>query len=140
MLTFEKTVIPLLLFFLLMSMFASPALAHRMLIEPVEEGIIKVAYEDGRFSRRTEVFVYDHQGVELHSGKLDTQGNFHYPPDAVLIVADDGLGHRVEWRVGEEVDTGPSRGVTVTIVVTLFCLIALFFHSRVKKRREQQFR
>ena len=135
-----KNNIPLFLLILLISLSASPALAHRMLIEPVDEGLIKVVYEDGRFSRRTEVFVYNLQGEELHSGKLDNQGYFHYPPelDAVLVVADDGLGHRVEWHVGEDFSMGSPRGITITIVVILFCLIAGFFHLRVKNRRVQQ--
>ncbi len=139
MLTFKKTMTILLLIPLLVILSPSPVLAHRMLIEPVEEGIIRVVYEDGRFSRRTEVFVYDHQGRELYSGKLDNQGYFHYPPDgAVRIVADDGLGHRVEWRVGETFSPGAPRGITVAIVVTLFCLIAAFFRFRVNKSRQQQ--
>lgn len=134
----KNIVISVFLSLMLVSLFTAPVLAHRMLIKPVEDGVIKVAYEDGRFSRRTEVFVYDHQGVELYSGKLDEHGYFHYPPemDAALIVADDGLGHRVEWRVGDPYTTGIPRGITVAGVVTAFCLIAAFFHLRVRKKRK----
>lgn len=135
-----KPLFPLLvLLALLMGFLPSPALAHRMLIEPVEEGKIKVAYEDGRFSRRTEVFIYDNEGKEIYSGKLDAEGYFYYPQelDAVLIVADDGLGHRVEWRVGEAMGQYFPRSYTVFIVLTLFCFIAAIFHYRIKRRNQR---
>lgn len=114
----------------------SPAMAHRMLIYPVAEGEIRVAYEDGRFSRRTEVVVYDRDHKELARGKLDGQGHFCYAgyPGAALIVADDGLGHRVEWKVGEEVPVGPPRVVTVSLVLLGLALVAAVFHYRTRTR------
>jgi nickel transport protein len=112
----------------------STVFAHRMVIEEVEDGLVWAGYEDGRFSRRTEVVVYDEQGEELARGSLDSDGNFAFPPEqAALIVADDGLGHRAEYNLGLEARTEPPRGPTIALVCSGFLIIAGVFHYRTQK-------
>lgn len=130
----------LLKIFLLMMIFSlillpcSPARAHRMLIEPLEEGVIKVYYEGGQIARRAEVVVYDQNNREIARNGVDAEGHFHYPleKEPALLVADDGMGHRTEYVVGDEPQEALPRGLTVTVVLAGFGLIAGVFHYRVK--------
>lgn len=120
-------------------LFVTPVSAHRMLIEEISEGVVKVGYEDGRFSRRTVVIVYDQQGEEIARGALDGEGLFYYDPaDAVLIEADDGLGHRTELVLGEEIADELPRGLTIALVSVGFLLIAGFFQYRLVKRKDSE--
>ncbi len=110
-----------------------PVGAHCLLMEPVEEGAIKVYYNDGRFSMRTEVIAYDDQNREIMRGSLDENGYFHYPTDEeiVLLVADDGLGHRAELFLhSETAEAVMPMGFTVTLVVAGFIALAGIFHYR----------
>ncbi|MDQ0340116.1 hypothetical protein J2S00_002911 [Caldalkalibacillus uzonensis] len=112
--------------------------AHKLLIEPVSPGKIKVVYEDGSFSTRTMVQVFDTERNEIESGHLDSEGYFYYDEErANLIVADDGIGHRTEWTVGEEVivKSDPHRWLTVGMVVVVFVVVAAYFSYRTKKKR-----
>ncbi|MDZ4132916.1 MAG: hypothetical protein U1E11_07235 [Dethiobacteria bacterium] len=112
----------------------STVFAHRMVIEEVEDGLVWAGYEDGRFSRRTEVIVYDEQGEEVARGSLDSDGKFAFPPEqAVLIVADDGLGHRAEYSLGVEARPEPPRGPTIVLVCSGFLIVAGVFHYRTQK-------
>lgn len=116
----------------------SPVYAHKIIIEPVESGIIKVMYEDGRFSTRTEVVVYDKDSQILVSGKLDEKGYFYYAnePDAALIIADDGLGHKAEWVVGvEENKSGMKKNIAVVMVLLVLGTIALLFNQRASAKK-----
>ena len=114
---------------------ASPVFAHLMLIEPVEDGLIKVVFDDGTVARHAEVVVYNEKDEEIARGDVDEDGKFSYPEqEAELIVADDGFGHRAEYVVGEDPHEALPRGLTVAIVLAGFCLIAGVFHYRVRKR------
>ena len=132
----------LLKIFLFMMIFSlillpcSPVSAHRMMIEPVEEGVIKVYYEGGQIARRAEVVVYDQNNREIARNGVDAEGYFQYPLDKgdVMLIADDGMGHRAEWKIGEGRADDLPRGPTVAIVLAGFCLIAGLFHYRVKKK------
>ncbi|WP_216829687.1 hypothetical protein [Alkalihalobacterium elongatum] len=122
---------------LILIIFAIPVHAHKMLIDPIEEGKIQVVYEDGSHSNRTIVYAYDDEGNEVANGSLDENGYFYYEPnEATFFVADDGIGHRTEWRVGEEilVKSDPHRWITVGIVVAIFISIAVFFSYRSKRK------
>jgi nickel transport protein len=117
----------------------STVLAHKMVIEEIGEGAVKVGYEDGRFSRRTVVVVYDQQGTEITRGELDDDGIFYYPSEqAVLIEADDGLGHRAELALGQESHEEPPRGLTVAAVFSGFVFIAGVFQFRIYKKRNNE--
>jgi len=134
----RKITATLLVLFIII-LFVTPVSAHRMLIEEISEGVVKVGYEDGRFSRRTVVVVYDQQGEEIARGALDGEGLFYYnPADAVLIEADDGLGHRTELVLGEEIADELPRGLTIALVSVGFLLIAGFFQYRLVKRKDSE--
>jgi hypothetical protein len=112
--------------------------AHRMVIEELEAGLVRVGYEDGRFSRRTEIVVYNEQGMELQRGIIDPEGQFSYQPEeAALIVADDGLGHRAELVLGAEVTEEKSRSLTVGLVFTAFLALSGIFQYRVYSRKRK---
>lgn len=105
-----------------------PAYAHKMNIEPLENGIVKVHYDDGSFSSRTEVTVYNSNDEVIETGKLNQEGKYTYDTnqDISYIVADDGMGHRAEWKVGElvEVRGGGSKFIKIGIVVLVLGAIA----------------
>lgn len=119
-------------------MFTAPAYAHKMLIEPVEDGVIKVLYDDGSFSERTEVTVYDSNDEVIEKGKLDDEGKFFYDKskDVSYIVAEDGLGHKAEWKVGEEVKRDSSGSKTIKIVAVVLVLAAVGFMFTRKKEQK----
>ncbi|WP_078552559.1 hypothetical protein [Bacillus alkalicellulosilyticus] len=133
-----KNGILVLLFVLLFSPLSSTVYAHKLLIEVSEPGTLHVIYEDGSFSTRTVVTVFDQAGNEIDKGTLDDEGYFHYDKvEAHSIVAEDGLGHRTEWTVGEEivVRSDPHRWLIITIVLTILVGIAIFFSYRTKIKR-----
>lgn len=112
----------------------SPVYAHKMTIEPVEDGIIEVLYDDGSFSSRTEVTVYDSKGEIIDSGKLDEEGKFAYDTsgDAAYLEASDGLGHKDEWKVGEAVagSSGGSKALKIGAVVLILAGVAGFSYKK----------
>lgn len=139
---FTRHFVSILLTISLVFLIYAPVYAHRMIVEQVDEGIVKVIYDGGRIARRSEVVVYNEKGEEIARGKLDENGHFHYPLDQgdVLIIADDGLGHRVEWQTGDYHGKGLPRGVTVSLVLFGFVAVAVFFNNRVKKKHKGSFR
>ncbi len=133
-----KMMIMLLLIVLVISIPVGTVFAHRMVIEELEAGLVKIGYEDGRFSRRTEIVVYNEQGMELQRGMIDTNGQFSYQPEeVVLIVADDGLGHRAELNLGQEVEEELPRGLTVSLVFSAFVLFAGVFQNRLNHKKKK---
>ncbi len=122
---------------ILLISFASPTSAHRLVIQPVEPGTIKVIYDDGSFSTRTVITVFNEKGIEVANGTLDSEGNFHYDVKiAKFFVANDGLGHRTEWTVGHDVVyiSDPHRWITAGIVIIICIIISLYFSMKTKKR------
>lgn len=107
--------------------FSATAYAHKMTIEPLEDGIIQVLYDDGSFSSRTEVTVYDSNDEVIESGKLDEEGKFTYAAsgDAEYIVADDGMGHKAEWTIGEEPSSSSHASKYIKVGVVLLALLAV---------------
>ncbi len=114
---------------------ASPVFAHLMLIEPVEEGRVRVAFDDGSANRHAEVVVYDENENEIARGDVDGEGYFNYDPqEAELLVADDGFGHRAEYVAGEETQQALQRGPVVAGVLFGFAFIAGLFQYRIQKK------
>ncbi len=127
-----KLFIILLLFFFQ----GEVVLAHKMIIEPIKEGKVKVVYEDGSFSKRTVVHVYDHEGQEIQIGALDGEGYFYYDVRmATLLVASDGIGHRAEWQVGDLLMKTNQRWGVAVIVIVICLANAWFFRYRTKKKQ-----
>ena len=63
------SIVSLLSFLLLLV--PSLALAHGMLLTLEEPGVLKVEYDGGGISPRTEVTIYDTEGNELAKGPVD---------------------------------------------------------------------
>lgn len=127
-------VIVLMMCFLMI--FSATAYAHKMTIEPLEDGVIQVHYDDGSFSSRTEVTVYNSNDEELALGELDDEGKFTYDAseDAEYIVADDGMGHRAEWTIGEEPSSSShaSKYIKIGVVVLVLVAVAGIYYKRKK--------
>ena len=136
--SFNRHLVSCVLTLFLIFLFSAPVSAHRMIVKPVEEGVVTVIYEGGRKARRAEVVVYSEKGEEIARGSMDENGHFHYPVDQgdVRIVAEDGIGHKAEWRSGDSYEEELPRGLTVTLVFLGFVIIALIFHYRIKKKEE----
>ncbi len=92
-----------LLVFLLVIMGNTPALAHRMLVEVIDEGAIKVRYDDGTMAGRARVTFYDEDGQILEEGITNEGGIYYYDLNVNpnRVVADDGMGHRARWVEGQ---------------------------------------
>ncbi|AKL97241.1 hypothetical protein CACET_c38130 [Clostridium aceticum] len=129
-----KTFLLVMVVFLLLSV---PVYAHKMMIEPIESGIVRVIYADGSFSERTEVVAYNANNEEVFRGQLDTDGYFYYDENdsVAYLVADDGLGHMVTWNIGDPVATTSSRGkwLRIAAIIFVFIGISLVFHFRKKR-------
>ena len=109
--------------------------AHLMLIEPVEEGEVRVAFDDGSPNPHAEVIVFDEDENEIARGDVDREGYFSYPvEDAVMLVAEDNFGHRAEHVIGEDAHQALPRVPTVSAVLAGFLLIAGIFHYRVRNK------
>ncbi len=112
----------------------SPVYAHKMTIEPVEDGLVQVIYDDGSFSSRTEVTVYDSKDEIIDKGKLDQEGKYAYDSskDVAYIVADDGLGHQDTWKIGEVApgDSDGSKALKIGAVVLVLAGIGGFSYMK----------
>ena len=115
-----------------------PVYAHKMTIDPERDGVIKVYYDDGSFSSKIEITVYDSNDEIIESGKLDDQGKYSYDINggAAYIVADDGMGHKDEWKIGEKVkiNTGGSKVFKIGAVVLVLALLAGISYWRKGKK------
>ncbi len=116
---------------------AAPVFAHLMLIEPVDEGEVRVVFDDGSVARHAEVVVFDENEEEIARGDVDGDGYFSFDPEeAEMLVADDGFGHRAEHVVGEEAAQALPRGPVVAAVLFGFALISGVFQYRVHKKQK----
>ena len=113
----------------------STVFAHHMLIEPVEEGKVRVVFDDGSPNPHAEVIVFDEDENETARGEVDRDGYLSYPAeDAAMLVAEDNFGHRAEYVVGEDAHQALPRVPTVSAVLAGFMLIAGIFHYRVRNK------
>ncbi|TCK98136.1 hypothetical protein EDC19_0554 [Natranaerovirga hydrolytica] len=127
----------LILLIVIFSLSSTVVYGHRMLIEPIEDGMVKVYYADGSFSNTTQVMVYDTSNNLIVSERVNDEGYFDYASysDAHKLVADDGLGHRVEWQVGDPISYSSSfyYWLKIVIVVVIIIGIGLIFYIRQKR-------
>ena len=101
------------------------AFAHGMDLILEEPGVLRVEYEGGGFSPRTEVTIYDMEGNELGKGLVDDEGRYLFDQELVVArsVANDGMGHVAEYREGVEERTIPK----LPVVIAVFALVALIW-------------
>ncbi len=131
---FKNAILVVLVFVL----FTVPVYGHKMTITPMEPGVIKVHYADGTFTDQIQLTLYNGEKEEISIGTLDEAGYFHYDTDSevVYIVADDGMGHRVQWKVGDPVSTSSSIGKWLKIgaIVVIFIGISVIFQIKKKSK------
>lgn len=115
------------------------AYAHGMFLSLEEPGVLKAEYDGGGFSPRTEVTIYDEEGHELGKGLVDEEGKFHFDSSLKVhsAVADDGMGHRAEYKEGVEVRTIPKVPVIIGVFAVIG-IITLIFNKRAKQKQQQQ--
>lgn len=116
----------------------SIAFAHGMFLKLVEPGVLKVEYDGGGFSSRTQVTIYDEAGNELGSGTVDENGEFHFEPelDVHRAIADDGMGHRAEYKKGVETTTLPKAPIVIGVLAAA-AVIYLYYDKKGKNTKEQ---
>ncbi|QGU00267.1 hypothetical protein SYNTR_1673 [Candidatus Syntrophocurvum alkaliphilum] len=133
----KLTTIFLLSFFCL-AVLTAPVFGHCLLIEEIEEGKVKVYFDDGTTSENIEVTVFDEKGTELTIGNPDENGYFRYSTDldAYAIVANDGVGHLATLTLGEGKSVSHSHGnrtVQIISIVLIFSAVAFYFYRRKSK-------
>lgn len=135
----QKIAIVILLCFSISLAFDIPAYAHRMLIEPVEPGLIRVFFADNSAAIGAEVVFYDENEQQLLVGKVDQEGYYKYDKNLpiALVIADDGAGHRATWNYGEEV---VHESVLPKVVLTIAVLFAVgaFSYYQTQKRKNHK--
>lgn len=109
------------------------AYAHGMSLRLEAPGVFRVEYDGGGFSPRTEVVLYDEEGRELERGLVDEEGKYHFDENLAVYraVADDGMGHRAEYKEGVEEKTIPK----VPVVIAVFAVVAVIFVVFNKKKK-----
>jgi len=109
-----------------------PAYAHKMVIEPLEEGKVKVEYDAGNAATRAEVKVYNSKDEVIEEGRVDEEGIFEFDPKkASYLEADDGMGHKDRWEVGKEVEAvGSSKLPKIAVVVLVLAAVGFFFAKK----------
>lgn len=107
--------------------------AHGMFLRLEAPGVFRVEYDGGGFSPRTEVVLYDKEGRELERGLVDEEGKYHFDETLAVYraVADDGMGHRAEYKEGVEEKTIPK----VPVVIAVFAVVAIIYVIYSKKKR-----
>ena len=118
--------------------FQGQAFAHRMLVEMIDHGLLLVKYDDGTSAGLAEISLYDEDSKRLLEGQTDTEGYFRFDPAMPVhsAVAEDGMGHRARWVVGQEENWWLStpawaRGL---LGVSIFVFFAAYTNNRRSKK------
>ena len=113
--------------------------AHGMLLILEEPGVLRVEYDGGGFSPRTEVTIYDKEGNELGKGSVDEEGKYYFDPslNVHLAVADDGMGHRAEYKEGVQEKSLPKIPVIIGVFAVI-AVITIIFNKRANQKQQQQ--
>lgn len=132
----KKGIILSLFFVFLMQ---TAVFAHQMIIEPLPQQRIKVYYEGGTFSKDTNITLFDATGQVVFMKKVDEKGEFDYSRYSRVdsLIADDGMGHRVMWKVGEPVHnvTGNERWIRMGLIACTLSAVGFAFYERSKRKR-----
>lgn len=99
-----------------------------------ESGVLRVEYEGGGFSPRTEITIYDENGNELAKGPVDEDGKFHFDENLNIhkAVADDGMGHRAEYVEGATAKSIPE----LPVIIGVFAIAGVFYYIFSKKNKK----
>ncbi|NLM51326.1 MAG: hypothetical protein GX197_00655 [Firmicutes bacterium] len=129
----KKTVIFTCLIFILL--YCGTALAHGMLLKLEEPGVFRVEYDGGGFSTSTEVILYDQNDKVLAQGLVDEKGKFYFDPNLEVYraVANDGMGHRAEYKEGVKVSSLPKLPVVIGVIVVAVA-VSVYFSNKSKQK------
>ncbi|MCW3489422.1 hypothetical protein [Dethiobacter alkaliphilus] len=116
------------------------AYAHRMLIRPVEPGLIQVVFDDDTVAQTADVILYDEDRQVLGQGNVNAEGYFEYDTSLPVtrIEANDGVGHSASWLYGAELNEPEPMLPRVLLAVSAFIFIAAFFHYRSSQKGKKQ--
>lgn len=124
---------------LLVFLMHTTVFAHQMLVEPLPQERIRVRYEDGKSSKDINITLFDAGGQVVFMKKVDENGEFNYSrySKAASLMADDGMGHRVMWKIGEPVHnvTGSERWIRIGLIVCTLSAIGFAFYERTKRKK-----
>lgn len=113
--------------------------AHQMIIEPLPQQRIKVYYEGGTFSKDTTITLFDATGQVVFMKKVDGNGEFDYSRYSRVdsLIANDGMGHSVMWKVGEPVHnvTGTERWLRIGLIACTLSAIGFAFYERARRKK-----
>ncbi len=121
-----------ILFFSIFILFEVPVYAHRMLIRPIEPGLIHVVFDNDTAVQGAEVTLYDVDEEQILQGNSDEDGYFDYDRNLPVarVIASDGMGHRATWRPDQEVKAELPKLPVAILTLSVFIFIAVFFQSR----------
>ncbi|MBP2027552.1 hypothetical protein J2Z35_001349 [Acetoanaerobium pronyense] len=108
--------------------------AHGMDLILEESGVLRVEYEGGGFSPRTEITIYDENGNELAKGPVDEDGKFHFDENLNIhkAVADDGMGHRAEYQEG-----ATEKNISkLPVIIGVFAVAGIFVYVFSNKNKK----
>lgn len=132
----------IMLSLLLVLLMQTAVFAHQMIIEPLPQQRIKVYYEGGTFSKDTNITLFDANGQVVFMKKIGENGEFDYSRYSRVdsLIADDGMGHRVMWKVGEPVHnvTGTERWIRIGLIACTLSAIGFAFYERAKRKKLEQ--
>lgn len=133
----NKTIKYLFSFLFIISAMTSIVAAHGMIIEPINDESVKVYYDGGGFSDRTEVVLLDKDDKELAKGNLDKDGVYKYDKSlpVVKIVAEDGLGHHAEYVVADGFKEGLPKLPIIAAAIVIFGGVAFYFNKKSKAKQ-----
>jgi hypothetical protein len=98
-----------------------------------------VYYEGGTSSKDINITLFDATGQVVFMKKVDEKGEFDYSRYSRVdsLIADDGMGHRVMWKVGEPVHnvTGNERWIRISLIASTLAAIGYAFYERSKRKR-----
>lgn len=122
------------IFLLVALLFPGVSFAHGMDLILEEPGVLRVEYEGGGFSPRTEITIYDENGNELAKGPVDEEGKFHFDENLNVhkAVADDGMGHRAEYVEGAVAKSIPK----LPVIIGVFAIAGVFYYIFTKKNKK----
>ncbi len=129
----------IMLSLLLVFLIQTTVFAHQMIIEPLPQQRIKVSYEGGTSSKDINITLFDANGQVVFMKKVDENGEFDYSRYSKVdsLIADDGMGHRVMWKVGEPVHnvTGTERWIRIGLIACVMAAVGFAFYERAKRKR-----
>lgn len=123
-----------LLLILILLLIPGVSFAHGMDLILEEPGVLRVQYDGGGFSPRTEITIYDETGEEIAKGLVDEEGKFHFDKNLNLYraVANDGMGHIAEYGEGASKGNIPKTPV-IAGVFGVAGVLAYIFGKKNKK-------